>query len=178
MYTEAYNQLCVQMEDIGCILPVAGRTETLHGMIDNALDVNIITRQGIGKLPASDSSTVRLQSAVTVGGYTASTWIKLDVFSVRLGGTSHPQTFYILDTPPSQHHAPYDVILGRGSFMAKVIEQDGIAIDPIEVKKLSPEEVKQLEAAAKARREELEEQQRKMLEKKADDRTARRPPPR
>jgi hypothetical protein len=130
------------MEEIGCFLPVQGRTLTLHGMIDSALNVNIVTPQGSRKLSAFSPPTHAVQPLGIAGKhgppYTARSRIELCVYSQRLGGKSYSEMFYVVDTPPPGHQGHCDVIFGRGSFIHKILNLEGSQVAPIGLPPLTP----------------------------------------
>ncbi|KAF4200565.1 hypothetical protein CNMCM8927_002827 [Aspergillus lentulus] len=177
---EAHKELRTQMEEIGCFLPVQGRTLTLHGMIDNALDVNIVTPQGSRKLSAFGPPTHTVQPLGIAGNhggppYTARSWIELCVYSQRLGGKSHSEMFYVVDTPPPGHQEHCDVILGRGSFIHKILNLEGSQVAPIGLTPLTPAEERALAAAAAADRRKLEEERQQIAAQQELVRAAGRP---
>ncbi|KAL5366209.1 hypothetical protein BJX96DRAFT_30236 [Aspergillus floccosus] len=128
------------MDEIGCFIPDQHGSIVLHGITDSALDVNIITPQGIRRLSAFKFPTHPIPSMQIAAAYTASSRMELGVFSLRLGKKSAYEMFYVVDQQPLGQQGSCDVILGRTSAIHRILHpvNTGSHLAPVGVQQLTP----------------------------------------
>ncbi|GFF70157.1 hypothetical protein IFM62136_07766 [Aspergillus lentulus] len=83
--------------------------------------------------------------------------------------------FYVVDTPPPGHQEHCDVILGRGSFIHKILNLEGSQVATIGLTPLTAAEEQALAAAAAAARQKLEEERQQIAAQQKEERAAGRP---